>query len=335
MKKPLILLLKIAVSGGLIAFLVTQMDLAAVRGSLAAVTPFSVIACTGLCSRRCSCYLTLDNPDARRRCRHSYWAAPASFSRRCSSPSLPSSIGGDAVRIYMVHRRGLPLGQASSTVLLDRAAGLTSLIVMMALFGHIVFARLPGDSGPWLQLLPVAALLAIAVGFWLLPSIARLLSVYRWGARLAKPLNLIGQLARDVKLAIPVFAISFSVHASTALAVWILAGDLAPGISYLTVLAVLPPAILLMVLPITIAGWGVREGVMVTLFTLTGYGAAEGLIVSLLWGVTTLLAVVPAGAVWLVTRDRGEGLPRPPPTRLRAAPAPDKRFLLDAAAAGG
>ncbi|MEC9216222.1 MAG: lysylphosphatidylglycerol synthase transmembrane domain-containing protein, partial [Pseudomonadota bacterium] len=239
-----------------------------------------------------------------------YWAAlRILFAAMFFTQALPSSIGGDAVRIYMIHRRGLPLGQASSTVLLDRAAGLTSLIVMMALFGHIVFARLPGDSGPWLQLLPVAALLAIGAGFWLLPRIARLLAVYRWGARLAKPLGLIGQLARDIRLAVPVFAISFSVHASTALAVWILAGDLAPGITYFTVLAFLPPAILLMVLPITIAGWGVREGVLVTLFTLTGYGGAEGLIVSLLWGVTTLLAVVPAGLVWLVTRDQGEGLP--------------------------
>ena len=311
MKKPLILLLKIAVSGGLIAFLVSQMDLAAVRGAFAAVTPFSVIACTGLLfaqmfllTLRWTILMRAAGADI------GYWAAlRILFAAMFFTQALPSSIGGDAVRIYMVHRRGLPLGQASSTVLLDRAAGLTSLIVMMALFGHIVFARLPGDSGPWLQLLPVAALLAIGAGFWLLPRIARLLAVYRWGARLAKPLGLIGQLARDIRLAVPVFAISFSVHASTALAVWILAGDLAPGITYFTVLGFLPPAILLMVLPITIAGWGVREGVLVTLFTLTGYGGAEGLIVSLLWGVTTLLAVVPAGLVWLVTRDQGEGLP--------------------------
>ncbi len=282
MKKPLILLLKIAVSGGLIAFLVTQMDLAAVRGALAAVTPFSVIACIGLLfaqmfllTLRWTILMRAAGADI------GYWAAlRILFAAMFFTQALPSSIGGDAVRIYMVHRRGLPLGQASSTVLLDRA-----------------------------QLLPVAALLAIGAGFWLLPRIARLLAVYRWGARLAKPLGLIGQLARDIRLAVPVFAISFSVHASTALAVWILAGDLAPGITYFTVLAFLPPAILLMVLPITIAGWGVREGVLVTLFTLTGYGGAEGLIVSLLWGVTTLLAVVPAGLVWLVTRDQGEGLP--------------------------
>ena len=311
MKKPLFLLLKVAVSGSLIAFLVSQMDLAAVRGAFAAVTPLSVIACTGLLFAQMF-LLTLRWTILMRAAGAviGYWAAlRILFAAMFFTQALPSSIGGDAVRIYMVHRRGLPLGQASSTVLLDRAAGLTSLIVMMALFGHIVFARLPGDSGPWLQLLPFATLLAIGAGFWILPRIARLLAVYRWGAQLANPLGLIGQLARDIRLAVPVFAISFGVHASTALGVWILAGDLAPGITYFTVLAFLPPAILLMILPITIAGWGVREGVLVTLFTLTGYGGAEGLIVSLLWGVTTLLAVVPAGLVWLVTRDQGEGLP--------------------------
>ena len=311
MKKPLFLILKVAISSGLIAFLVSQMDLAAVRGSFVAVTPFSVIACTGLLfaqmfllTLRWTILMRAAGADI------GYWVAlRILFAAMFFTQALPGSIGGDAVRIYMVHRHGLPLGQASSTVLLDRTAGLTSLIVMMALFGHIVFARLPGDRGPWLQLFPIALLIVIWAGFWLLPRIARLLAVYRWGARLANPLGLISQLARDKRLAVPVFAISFSIHASTALAVWILAGDLAPGITYLTVLAFLPPAILLMVLPITIAGWGVREGVLVTLFTLTGYGGAEGLIVSLLWGVTTLLAVVPGGVVWLVTRNQGEGLP--------------------------
>ncbi|MEC9216438.1 MAG: lysylphosphatidylglycerol synthase transmembrane domain-containing protein, partial [Pseudomonadota bacterium] len=136
MKKPIILLLKIAVSGGLIAFLVTQMDLAAVRGALAAVTPFSVIACTGLLfaqmfllTLRWTILMRAAGADI------GYWAAlRILFAAMFFTQALPSSIGGDAVRIYMVHRRGLPLGQASSTVLLDRAAGLTSLIVMMALF---------------------------------------------------------------------------------------------------------------------------------------------------------------------------------------------------------
>src|SRR3546814_17969172 len=42
---------------------------------------------------------------------------------------LPTSIGGDAVRILLAGRRGLPYGKAFSGVVLARASGLLALVV--------------------------------------------------------------------------------------------------------------------------------------------------------------------------------------------------------------
>src|SRR3546814_14554777 len=45
---------------------------------------------------------------------------------------LPTSIGGDAVRILLAGRRGLPYGKAFSGVVLERASGLLALVIMVA-----------------------------------------------------------------------------------------------------------------------------------------------------------------------------------------------------------
>ena len=82
-------------------------------------------------------------------------------------------------------------------------------------------------------------------------------------------------------------------------------------------LAFLPPVVLLMILPITIAGWGLRESIMVVFFQLSDYGAADGLIVSVLWGLATILSTLPGALFWLLTRDSNDRLPpsdaAPPP----------------------
>ena len=80
------------------------MDLAAVRGALAAVTPFSVIACIGLLFAQMF-LLTLrwTIPMRAAGADIGYWAAlRILFAAMFFTQALPSSIGGDAVRIYMV-----------------------------------------------------------------------------------------------------------------------------------------------------------------------------------------------------------------------------------------
>ena len=48
----------------------------------------------------------------------------------------------------------------------------------------------------------------------------------------------------------------------------------------------IPPVILISTIPISIAGWGVRESSMIVAFTYAGLAAGDGLIVSILVGLT-------------------------------------------------
>ncbi len=63
------------------------------------------------------------------------------------------------------------------------------------------------------------------------------------------------------------------------------------------------PALLVTTLPISIAGWGVREGAMVAAFSLVGVPVEGALVLSILFGLLILLISLPGGVVWMLSGD--------------------------------
>ena len=70
-------------------------------------------------------------------------------------------------------------------------------------------------------------------------------------------------------------------------------------------LALLPPlllALMAMSLPISVGGWGPREGVAAFTFWMAGLGAPLGVTSSVAYGALALIASLPGGAVLLARR---------------------------------
>jgi hypothetical protein len=63
-----------------------------------------------------------------------------------------------------------------------------------------------------------------------------------------------------------------------------------------------PPVILVTVVPISIAGWGVREGAMVVAFGFIGVPANAAFAVSVLFGLTLAAASLPGSLLWWMSR---------------------------------
>jgi len=66
--------------------------------------------------------------------------------------------------------------------------------------------------------------------------------------------------------------------------------------------------ILVTTLPISIAGWGVREGAMVTAFALVGVPREGALVLSLMLGILGIVMMIPGGVLWLLRRKSGESI---------------------------
>ena len=88
------------------------------------------------------------------------------------------------------------------------------------------------------------------------------------------------------------------------LVVFLLAQALGSRVELLSVMVIFPFVLLLSMLPISLAGWGVREGAMVMFFGLIGLSAKISLSASLLFGICMFLAALPGGVLWLIYRPQ-------------------------------
>ena len=71
-----------------------------------------------------------------------------------------------------------------------------------------------------------------------------------------------------------------------------------------TALAIMLPLILLVSMaPISIAGWGVREGAMIVALALVGVSDGDALALSVLFGLALLVIGVIGGVVWILSGD--------------------------------
>ena len=100
-----------------------------------------------------------------------------------------------------------------------------------------------------------------------------------------------------VSTGVPVAALAILIHVLTATAMYILASGLRMPLGLFDCLVLTPPIMLLSAVPISIAGWGVREAVTVGALAMLGIATEPALALSLLMGATTLangiLGVVP------------------------------------------
>lgn len=214
------------------------------------------------------------------------------------SQALPSSIGGDAMRIWQAHRSGLSLGTALNTVVLDRLIALAALLIMTAV------------ALPWLTDLVVDPALRWAIvlvlvggagGFAALLVLNRLPEfVFRW--KVVRAALQLSEAARKTLLNASsgslTLVLSVGVHVGVALVVFILAGALDVRVGLAHCIILVPLVMLVTLLPISIAGWGVREGAMVVALGLIQVSRSDALAVSVLFGATLLVTSLPGGVLW-------------------------------------
>jgi|SRR5882757_10087273 glycosyltransferase 2 family protein len=219
--------------------------------------------------------------------------------------TLPSSIGGDAVRLWLVARGGAGWRAATYSIFVDRAIGLIALAV-------IIVASLPwsyrliGDPRGQLALLLVDfAALAGGVGFLLLGVLPWPWLKRWWGTH---HLHACSRIADGVlfstKHGPKVTALSLVVHVLTAVIAWCVVKSIAAPIGFGEVFQLVPPVVLITMLPISIAGWGVREATMGLAFGYAGLATTEGVNVSLLYGAVSFIVGALGGLVWILSPEK-------------------------------
>ena len=221
------------------------------------------------------------------------------------SQSLITFIAGDAARVWQLARLGYAPRLASSAVVLERAVGLVVLLALVLLCEPLLLARAsPGAVRTGLTILAIVSaggILAFALSAFLgslrglLPARLRHHRVVEVAVDIA---SVARHLTRSWKLAAAIVAASVVMQLSNVLAMFVLARAIGVGVDFLATAAVTLPALLIAMMPIALAGWGVREGAVIVGYGLFGVGSAPALAVSIAFGLALLAASLP-GALFI------------------------------------
>jgi uncharacterized membrane protein YbhN (UPF0104 family) len=308
LRKPAVwlwLFAKIIVSVGLLAFLlkVVNWQSIAMRVSSAEILPLVLAVAALICNAFMAAerWRILSTPAGAPMTR--WLAVQLTFAGLFFGQVLPGAIGGDAIRGWLGWRAGLPLFGFAFGIVLDRIVSLIASVAMVCL-GITVLMRIAPTSIIWA---PPAAGGILVLGLIVLLSIDRLPlpEIFR-----RPPISKVLSALKTARAVLVSRAAGFSyvlaiiIQFSTVTAVFLLARSLNLSVSLLDCIAVVPAIVFLAMLPISLNGWGVREGAMVVGLGLFGVGHDDAVLVSILLGFCAIIASLPGAILWITIRRR-------------------------------
>lgn len=218
--------------------------------------------------------------------------------------ALPGGIGGDAYRVLECSRMGNGKKAAFYGVLLDRILGLIGLL-LLNLIANIAYPNLlPVAIFHILNAIALGGIVAVIV-FALVGKIDRF-AEFKFTRHLHEISADMRRVYHDQRAILLHSVISILIHFISMLAVYFIGMGVGLHYDLLTFLVLVPPVMLLTIAPISLAGWGVREGGMIGLFLLIGADKTLVLSMSVLYGLILLAASLPGLYLFLMNRTKSE-----------------------------
>ncbi len=214
-----------------------------------------------------------------------------------------TSIGGILARLVLSVKHGASIFKTLVATVFDRLMTMGALVLLSALFlpnlapyiDSAVFNSLSGYLGVFIVTAFIFAPIFLNLVIFRLPQTARLRGRWRYGLRYLRVLmNSPVLLGKTILL-------SVIAQASFFLAVFALCRAADTGLGFGQLMSVLPVIAIVSALPISMGGWGVREGAFVyglgllgvppeTAFLISVQTGLIGMLTTILLGMPTLLA---------------------------------------------
>ena len=309
MRKWLPLSLKILVSVGLFAYLITQTGSAAVFERIASIEISTVMGFVFLLGLQILAagarWLSVIRAIG---CRVPYQTLVRIFYiGMFFNQALPGGVGGDAMRTFLLTREGLRMGRAITSVLIERATAVTGLILLLVLAQPFILQKID-ESSKWVLVGVTGVVVAGLVGSLTCLMLLDRMPSWLFGSRLLKGLTLMAADMRTVFLSLGPLSRALlwalSGHLIVTSYFYLVARGMHIPISMIDCLALVPIVLLVTLVPVSIGGWGVRETAMIIVFGWVGVPDESALALSVTLGGLVLAASLPGGVVWLFARHR-------------------------------
>jgi glycosyltransferase 2 family protein len=232
-----------------------------------------------------------------------------------SSTFLPTTVGGDVTRALLVVRRGPLLTRVAVTIIVDRVSGLVGMLAIAWAAFAFQSATVPGGAKvflAWVTAVIVLGTTAVALAVLRGSRLARALIPARLISIARESRTLLRSYSQDPVTLVLLLILSLFYQAMIALQLVMLAHAIGAHLPFATAAVTLALVTVVTLVPISIGGFGIREGSYVVLLAGASIGATEATLISLLSVATLFIASLP-GAILLArggVAPAMEGLPQ-------------------------
>jgi glycosyltransferase 2 family protein len=245
------------------------------------------------------------------------WLTRAYFVSYAAGQILPTSVGGDAVRIFETAKRHPGHGgTAAASVLLERGLGGAATLALAAVGFLLAIGEY--DVGAYLWIEGVFIVGTVVAGVLVFSRRARpLLARFRPLLAAVRLDRLAGELyfalhayRRHAGLLIAVFGLTLAIQAVRVLSIWASGKAVGIDLSARPYYVMGPLLFLVMLIPFTINGFAVRESFFVSFLGNLGVGADEAFAAGFLFFLVTIAMSIPGGVILAWEGLRGPGRAR-------------------------
>lgn len=310
-KSRLLILGKLLVSGILLAFLFWRVDRAAFLRSVEAL-PLSVfLGCVGL--------YTLGYVISTLRWQRLLVAEGIHlplwrlilvyFEAAFFNLFLPTLIGGDIVRGYTIYRITRGHDASIASILVDRLSGFAAMVAIALVALGFAYQRLqdPQVTG---MILAVAAVFIVAMTLLLndrvknvATGILRVVGLVRFQAKIQGLVDALHRYRRHHQALGQALLLSCMLQALIIITYYLIGTALNLGVPLAYFFLYVPLITVMAMLPVSVAGLGVREGGVIYFFAKVGVDPAAALGMSLVWFSLTLAVSGLGGLIFLLDTD--------------------------------
>jgi glycosyltransferase 2 family protein len=232
------------------------------------------------------------------------WLTRTYFVSYTAGQVLPTSIGGDAVRIFETARRHSgQTGLITGSVLLDRALGGAATLILAAVGFVLAVGEYDVGAYLWLELALVLATVALAIVFFSKRArrpLARLRPLVAF-MRLERPLRAVYEGIHTYRthgrLLVALLVFTVVLQAFRVLPIWLVGKSVGIDLSPRPYYVMGPILFVVLLAPFTINGLAVREAFFVSFLGNLGVGADAAFAAGFLFFLVTLLLAVPGALI--------------------------------------
>ncbi len=303
-----LLVLRAAVSIGLIALILWRADL---RAALEALKGIDLLTCgaallvnvVAVSLRSCKWHLLLGVQGGRSSLATSL---RLTFMSTFLNNFFIGTLGGDAYRAYHASEYSKSAGGAASAVVMERATGLLSALLLVSVTGiFLTYGFVTAELLLAISLVGLAGVVALVVMATIGARAGRIpiLRKLRRLADLVEEMSNSLMAYRDHRgVLLSAVALSLVFHALQAVTLLLFADSVGMDAPFLALLFISPLTGILVVLPVSINGIGVKEGSLVFFLEKIGAPGAEALLVAFLSRLGNMTVSLIGGLFFLVER---------------------------------